>query len=1083
MSRESRPRGYDPITQPYPGLRPFREGEQPIFFGRDNQIDEILSRLRESHVAAVVGGSGSGKSSLIKAGVIPELRARGLADRGDFWLIADFTPKDQALDNLAKAIAPLIERGERGEKEHWESIRQGILERNSIGGFLEASRGAVVLEQGQPPQARSIANLLVICDQFEEIFRNWQDPDARRQADLLVDLLVGAYENRDQFPRLFVIIGMRSDDLHRTTNYIKLPTVINASSYLTRRLDIGEIAAAIIEPMRFVIRNLCRENNRRPPAFRPIAVDSSPFDPDVMRRLYDEVAKFAHDPDHLPLLQHLLSVIWERVRGPFNQAFARARTDADFQPKITLPDLVDVLGFKSVAEMDRFASPGGGRLLGRALDQEADRAWESNPDAKGVAELMFRLLASLDSRGNYKRRWTTRKEIRDVAGTTPERVEDVIKAFTHPYPFLNVSGPGEEDKIDVSHESFIRQWSRFVGWLKAERELATAFVNLEKGYSDWRDSINTGSRLRGYLRWAFGRLNDDGLAALDVWRRDRSRNEAWSKRYERGTDDEQEAPLHSDQRPKAAVPLAELRWFYWRSWGLSKGRRWSPALILILLPLLWGLWLIVWMALVNQDAYRTFALANEITSPSFQQDDNSAYRLWEAALNLEALDVIAIRWRNPPLTLGSGRKLIGKYLMTYDGYELASETADRAARLKSATLIWPISADGQSKNPVTPDGGWPIACDNNPWSDPQTLAEFEKSIQGFAKPDALPSVVHKTPAPGEEKDGAKIVLLKSTANENLYALFSISKNCKPGLITPFSISPGSSIMFDKRLSVLAFNTKVPGENGDLKDDFYVSRVRLVRQCESTHDGKCESPAFVPDNDPRPLEVPIEAPYTVAENGLLVDHSGNFWSVHWLDKPRMLTPEERDKLTPDVREPKGLGQPLRDNAAGTEDMRCTVSNRFMARLTNDTKSSQYRVEIFQNKYGDDADCAANPTDSVRLLRLSFLSSRPRDVRFGTNADDGYVFIYGDETQVIYKLAWARRVLLNDLCAAIDQWWGPSTWTQGHDYLPFRKSVGHKNPYPKDFERRADAMSSILASVPGCRGGAAGPSATAGLSPQQ
>jgi hypothetical protein len=1071
VPRESRGSAYGAIEQPYPGLRPFRETEQAIFFGRSGQIGEILRRLRQSHLAAIVGGSGSGKSSLIRAGVIPELRARGLSDSGDFWLIADFTPKDQALDNLAKALAPLLERGERSEDEHWRSVRQGVLERNSIGAFFEANRNRVVLEEGQPDDARSIANLLIICDQFEEIFRNWQDPVARRQADSLVNLLVGAYEGREKFARLFVIIGMRSDDLHRTTNYIKLPSLINASSYLTRRLDTGEVAAAIIEPMRFAIRTLFRENKLRPPAYRPIAVDSSPFEPEVMRRLYDEVANFAHDPDHLPLLQHLLSVIWEHVKGRFLGAFEHGSAAVESELRITVDDLVAATGFPSIEAMDRFASSGGGMLLGRALDREADRAWNANPDDRGVAEYMFRLLASVDNRGSYKRRWTTRREIREVAGTTPGRVEAVIAAFTSPYPFLNVAGAGDEDKIDVSHESFIRQWSRFVSWLKAEHELAAAFVSLEKGYEAWRDSLSGVSTPRRYLRLAFGRLTDDHLATLEDWCRSRSRNDAWSKRYEKGTDEEQEAPLHSDAQPKAAVPLATLRSFYWRSRWLGRGRRWSPAAILVLLPVLWLLFLILWMASVNQDAYRTFALANEITSPSFQQDENSAFRLWEAAMNLEALDVVEDNWRHPLPTLRAGRRLVGKYLklVTYDGYELASETADRAARLKSATLIWPADAAGQRASAVTPVTSWPGACRANPWSSLQTMTEVEWSSPGFAKADALPTVIHRTPAPGEARDGAQIALLRSAVNENLYALFSISRKCEPVVISAFSIAPGSTIKFDRDLSILAFNTKVLGENGTLKDNFNLIRVRLVRQCPELGDGKCEAPSFVGDIDPRFLEVPVGAPYEVTESGFLVDVNNQFWATHWLDKPRMLTPDELLSLANDVREPNDLGPPLGMSPTEPGGAKCTASGRYVATLRPDTRSSQFRLEVFQNKYGDDAACGDDASNSVRLLRVSFISSRLKGLRFGAGDDKGYVFLYGDEPHVIYKLAWARKVLLRDLCGAIDQWWGPAAWGPEHDYLPGRD----QHRYPEDFVKRADAMSAVLASVARCRGTVADP----------
>ena len=89
---------YSAPDKPYPGLRPFRENEQRLFFGRDRQIKEILQRLERSSFAVVIGGSGSGKSSIVNAGVIPSLRKKQLRGRGDFWLTARFSPLDRPLE-------------------------------------------------------------------------------------------------------------------------------------------------------------------------------------------------------------------------------------------------------------------------------------------------------------------------------------------------------------------------------------------------------------------------------------------------------------------------------------------------------------------------------------------------------------------------------------------------------------------------------------------------------------------------------------------------------------------------------------------------------------------------------------------------------------------------------------------------------------------------------------------------------------------------------------------------------------------------------------------------------------------------
>ena len=70
---------------PYPGLRPFERNEDPLFFGREEHVDQLLDKLDESHFLAVLGYSGSGKSSLVRAGLLPALDSGYLAGAGPLW--------------------------------------------------------------------------------------------------------------------------------------------------------------------------------------------------------------------------------------------------------------------------------------------------------------------------------------------------------------------------------------------------------------------------------------------------------------------------------------------------------------------------------------------------------------------------------------------------------------------------------------------------------------------------------------------------------------------------------------------------------------------------------------------------------------------------------------------------------------------------------------------------------------------------------------------------------------------------------------------------------------------------------------
>src|SRR5882724_3969108 len=137
---------------PYPGLRPFTETEQRLFFGRTLQINDILQRLEKRSFALVTGGSGSGKSSIINAGVIPALRKKQLSSRSDFWLVATFSPKDQPFRNLATELARIIEPlAGQSTSQLVDDIELTLLETNSLEGFFARYEDRIFLEEGQAP--------------------------------------------------------------------------------------------------------------------------------------------------------------------------------------------------------------------------------------------------------------------------------------------------------------------------------------------------------------------------------------------------------------------------------------------------------------------------------------------------------------------------------------------------------------------------------------------------------------------------------------------------------------------------------------------------------------------------------------------------------------------------------------------------------------------------------------------------------------------------------------------------------------------------------------------------------------------
>ncbi|MEI8366778.1 MAG: ATP-binding protein, partial [Parachlamydiaceae bacterium] len=86
---------YPSATYPYPGLRPFHSSEADIFFGREEQTDDLLQKLSQTRFLGVVGPSGCGKSSLVLAGMIPALESGFVVKAGSRWKIATMRPGTQ----------------------------------------------------------------------------------------------------------------------------------------------------------------------------------------------------------------------------------------------------------------------------------------------------------------------------------------------------------------------------------------------------------------------------------------------------------------------------------------------------------------------------------------------------------------------------------------------------------------------------------------------------------------------------------------------------------------------------------------------------------------------------------------------------------------------------------------------------------------------------------------------------------------------------------------------------------------------------------------------------------------------------
>ncbi|MEM9746677.1 MAG: protein kinase, partial [Actinomycetota bacterium] len=258
------------LDNPYKGLRAFDDGDADDFFGRRILIDHLVARLSGTGVAsrcvAIVGPSGSGKSSVVRAGLVPALRADAVAG-SDRWFVTTMVPGDDPFEALEAALLRIAVNPPDSMLAQLRDGQRGVL--RCIRRCLTADDQTV----------------LVVIDQFEEIFTN-ADPEVAN--DFLAALAVAV---EDPSTRLRLIITLRADFFDRPLSHPTFATVINSAAVNVTPLAPDELEQAIVEPARRV---------------------GLEFEPGLVARIAAETMGQASP---LPLLQYTLGELFDRRDG------------------------------------------------------------------------------------------------------------------------------------------------------------------------------------------------------------------------------------------------------------------------------------------------------------------------------------------------------------------------------------------------------------------------------------------------------------------------------------------------------------------------------------------------------------------------------------------------------------------------------------------------------------------------------------------------------------------------------------------------------------------------------------------------
>ncbi|MCB9436627.1 MAG: protein kinase [Anaerolineales bacterium] len=255
------------VRNPYKGLRPFDEADSDVFFGREALVNQLMERMKDGRFLAVVGPSGSGKSSLVKAGLVPLLR-KGVMLKSDKWFIANFVPSVNPIEELATALLSVALRPLPNLYQLLTESEQGLS--TAAQQILEGTEG----------------DLLLVIDQFEEVFTMSSDEKLRRHFLALLHQAV------TQVPcRVRVLITLRADFYDRPLLYEAFGKLMQMRTQVVLPLTADELDRTIAAPAQRV---------------------GIQIEPELKAAIIGDVRE---EPGALPLLQHALTEIFERRKG------------------------------------------------------------------------------------------------------------------------------------------------------------------------------------------------------------------------------------------------------------------------------------------------------------------------------------------------------------------------------------------------------------------------------------------------------------------------------------------------------------------------------------------------------------------------------------------------------------------------------------------------------------------------------------------------------------------------------------------------------------------------------------------------
>jgi len=432
-----------PGDPPYKGLQSFEEADAEHFLGRERLTARLVGRLRDERFLAVVGASGSGKSSVVRAGLIPALRrGQPLADGGlpptgsTHWAIRLLTPTAHPLDALAVALT-----GPDAPPDAPAALSAQLA---AGPGALAAAARALLTAEERP-------RLLLVIDQFEEVFSLARDAAERRA---LFDNLVAALDPAADHP-VAIVVALRADFYARFAEHDGLRDLVARHQEYIGAMSRDELFRAIVAPA---------------------ARGDWKLQEGLVELMLDDAGD---EPGALPLLSHALLETWRRRRG---------RT-------------MTLSAYKESGGVRGAIAKTAETIFQQRLTPE------QRPIARAIFVRLTELGESADDGAPDTRRRAPFTELITRATDPQMLDAVLRILIEARLVTTGLVPPTNTQVVEVAHEALIREWPTLRAWLDQDREGLIRHRQLTQDVNDWlklgRDpgALYRGARLAQTLAW------------------------------------------------------------------------------------------------------------------------------------------------------------------------------------------------------------------------------------------------------------------------------------------------------------------------------------------------------------------------------------------------------------------------------------------------------------------------------------------------------------------------------------------------------------------------------------------------------